>query len=421
VIALAAAAALALVLLDVTALAVLLPTIRLDLGSSSSGAAWVLAAHLLALAALLPIAARLPRARPLAAAGAALMVVGAVVAATADTTAAVVAGRALQGAGAAGLIGSLAPGRLRRASALILLALPAAALALGPLVGGVFAELNWWRVWFWAGVPLAIAAAIPALLAGRTRRGPQPVQRQLALAAGLTAITIALIQAEDWSWGASAVLLLAGAALIAVAHLRAPQPLAGAAAFAAGCLVALLFLMPEYFELVRRLSGLRSGVVMLALTVPAAGAWLLARFLPPRVALPTGALSVAAGLALLITLEPRTSYAVTLGALLLAGGGLGLATGALRGQGDPAAVAGWAAAGAVLGLAIAAEAFQFGQADERSGGGSFEESLAAGIGWAAVALLFTLAAAALISWRLRPASSAARPAGASSPPPRRPA
>jgi hypothetical protein len=179
--------------------------------------------------------------------------------------------------------------------------------------------------------------------------------------------------------------------------------------------------MPEYFELVRRLSGLRSGVVMLALTLPAVGAWVLARLLPARLALPAGALSTAAGLALLIALEPRTSYAVTLGALLLAGGGLGLATGALHGEGEPPAVTAWAAAGATLGLAIASEAFQHAQADERAGGGSFEESLAAGIGWAAVVLLFLLAAAAVVAWRVRPASSAAPRAEASSQPPRRPA
>jgi DHA2 family methylenomycin A resistance protein-like MFS transporter len=413
----AAAAALALVALDVTALAVLLPTIRLDLGTSSSGAAWVLAAHLLALAALLPIAARLPRARLLAAAGAGLMLAGAAVAATADTTAALVAGRALQGAGAAGLIGSLAGTRPRSLAVL----LPAAALAVGPFAGGVFAELNWWRVYFWAGVPLAIAVALPALLAGRPQRRAEPVHRQLALAAGLTAITIALIQAEDWSWLAWALLIAAGLVLLTFARLHPAPPLASAAAIAGGGLVALVFLMPEYFELVRRLSGLRSGVVMLALTVPAVGAWLLARFLSPRLALPAGALSVVAGLALLTTLDPRTSYAVTLGALLLAGGGLGLATGALRGQGDPAAVTGWAAVGATLGLAAAAEAFQHVQADERAGGAGFEQALSAGIAWAAGMLLLLLAAAAVVAWRVRPSSSAARPAGASSPRPRRPA
>jgi hypothetical protein len=285
----------------------------------------------------------------------------------------------------------------------------------------VFAELNWWHVYFWASVPLATAAALPALLAGRPDRPAAPVHRQLALAAGLTAITIALVQGEAWSWGAWAVLLLSGAALIAAAGIRPPQPMAAGAAFAAGCLAALAFLMPEYFELVRRLSGLRSGIVMLALTLPAVSAWVLARAVAPRLALPAGGLATAAGLALFVTLEPRSSYALTIGALVLAGGGLGLATGALRGQGEPAAVTAWAAVGATLGLAVAAEAFQRAQADERSGGASFEQALTSGIGWAAVVLLFLLAAGALVAWRLRRASSAAPRAGASSQPPRRPA
>ena len=39
------------------------------------------------------------------------------------------------------------------------LVLPALALALGPLLGGVLAQENWWHLYFWAGVPLAAAAA----------------------------------------------------------------------------------------------------------------------------------------------------------------------------------------------------------------------------------------------------------------------
>ena len=54
----AASLPLAVVLLDVTVVAVLLPAIRLDLGSSSSGGQWVLNAYLLALAALYPLLAR---------------------------------------------------------------------------------------------------------------------------------------------------------------------------------------------------------------------------------------------------------------------------------------------------------------------------------------------------------------------------
>ena len=144
----AAGVVLAVVLFDVTALSVLMPSIRLDLGSSSSGGQWVLTAYLLALAALLPVLARLalPR-RALIAAGALAMAAGGVVAASADSTAAVVVGQAVAGTGAAAVLASMEiPDRVAPAA----LALPLLALALGPAIGGALAEHNWWRLFFWA-------------------------------------------------------------------------------------------------------------------------------------------------------------------------------------------------------------------------------------------------------------------------------
>nr|MBA3262632.1 MFS transporter [Thermoleophilaceae bacterium] len=75
----AASVPLAMVFLDVTAVAVLVPDIRLDLGSSSSGGQWVLNAYLLALAALVPLFSRLRGGRYLPAAGSLAMAAGAVV------------------------------------------------------------------------------------------------------------------------------------------------------------------------------------------------------------------------------------------------------------------------------------------------------------------------------------------------------
>jgi hypothetical protein len=131
--------------------------------------------------------------------------------------------------------------------------------------------------------------------------------------------------------------------------------------------------------------------------------------------------AAAAGLALAATIEPRSSYALTMGAVALAGGGIGAAGGAIRGPAQPDHVVGWAAAGATVVLAAAVAAFEVAQADDRAGGASFEHALATGVGRAAALLLVLVAAAALVAWRLRPASSAAARAGASSPPPRRPA
>lgn len=413
----AASLPLALVLLDVTAFAVLVPDIRLDLGSSSSGSQWMLNAYLLGVAAPLPVLTRvrLPS-RALVAAGAVALAAGAVVCATADSTAVLVAGRAAQGAGAAALLAHSARGGLTAA------ALPAVALALGPLLGGVLAEQNWWRLSFWAGVPLAAMAATATLMASPAERSTAPgdIARRLAFGAGLAALTIAWVQSEVWAWGWWALLSLAGAVLLRAARLSEAPGAALGWATAAGCLTALVFLMPQYFQLARNLSGLRSGALLLALTVPAVLAWAISRRLASRVpVLPlalAGLAGASVGLAALIPIDAATSYALVTGALCVAGAGLGAigaAVGGVTALESPSSPLAPTLAGAALGLALAGAAFQFAESDDRAAGASFEQALAAGVGWGALCLVVLLAAAALVSLRLRPASSAARPAAGS--------
>ncbi|MBA3260961.1 MAG: hypothetical protein H0T69_00505 [Thermoleophilaceae bacterium] len=235
--------------------------------------------------------------------------------------------------------------------------------------------------------------------------------RPLAFAAGLTAVTIALVQSEPWAWGWSALLLLAGAALLRTAAPGLPGT-ALAWAAVAGCLTALLFLVPEYFQLARNLSGLRTGTLLLAVTLPAVVAcalspW-LARRLPAAALGPAGVACAGVGLAVLVTIDADTRYAPVIGVLGLTGAGLGLAGGATRHlpRTEPSAPLAPALAGAALGLAAAGAAFQFAQADERGSGASFEQALAAGVGWAALFLLLGLAAAAWRVWRLRRAALA---------------
>ncbi|MEA2377230.1 MAG: hypothetical protein QOD13_1137 [Thermoleophilaceae bacterium] len=411
---LAASLPLAAVLLNVTALAVLVPDIRLALGSSSSGGQWVLNAYLLGLAAPLPLFAALAgrtSVRTLAAGGALTMAVGAVVGARAHSTAVLVAGEALQGAGAAAVLACVAPMLAgARRGILAIAVLPAVALALGPFVGGVFAEQNWWRVFLWAGVPLAAVAGLAAVTGLATlasapapRRATAPAGA-LAFAAGLTAATIALVQSHVWSSGWCLLLLLAGALLLR-GGLR-PQARGAAVAWAlAGCLAGLLFLIPQYFQLARNLSGLRSGTLLLAVTLTAVTAWTLSRWLAGRV--PAVALSAAglacAGIALaaLFTIAPDTRYALLIGLLGLVGTGLGAAAGAavaMEADESPLGLLAPALTGATLGLAAAGAAFQSGQADDRAGGGSFEQALAAGVGWAALVMLALVVIAAAVVW-----------------------
>jgi hypothetical protein len=198
-----------------------------------------------------------------------------------------------------------------------------------------------------------------------------------------------------------------GVALVGTALRQVPAAAVAWAAVAA-CLAALLFLAPEYFQLARNLSGLRSGALMLALTVPAVAGWAAAA-LPARrlsVTAPAGGAIACAvvGLAVLTTIDVDTRYAVLIGALALSGAGVGLGGGvaAVISAGEPPVRSLAAAlAGAALGLAAAGAAFQLAQADERDAGASFEQALAAGVGWAALLLLVLLAGAGLVALGLR--------------------
>jgi hypothetical protein len=280
-------------------------------------------------------------------------------------------------------------------------------------VGGVFAQQNWWHVFFWADVPLALLAGAAALVARQPTAG-RDTARLVAFAIGLTALTIAAVQGEVWSWGWSAALALVGALFLGRARLHELSGVALTWAALAGCLTALVFLLPEYFQLARNLSGSRSGVLLLALTLSALGGWTVSAWLRRRVPLTMGAASLVAGLVLLAMIDAHSRWVVLILAMGLTGLGIGV-TAAARGtaSGSLAAVL----AGASLGLATAGGAFQIAQADERTSGASFEQALAAGVGWSALLLAVMLAAGALLIWRLRrgptPASSAARPAAGS--------
>jgi MFS family permease len=417
----AVAIALAAVVFDAAAVPVLLPAARLSLGSSSSGVQWAQNAYLLGIAALLPPLASLARTaggRTLAVCGAVALAGGAAVCANADTTSALVAGRAVEGAGAAALLGALAAvrvGEIRPAVAV----LPALALVVGPLVGGGLAQHGWWRVFFWAEIPLAAVAAAPLLLAPHAERTPpgRELPGLLALAALLTALTIGLVQGEPWGLGWAGLCVLVAAALalrLVTPWGRALTPAAAIWLALAAVLATLGFLVPQYLELARGLSALRAGVLLMVVILPAIAGWALAWRSSGRLELGTllaaGIGAAAVGLAVLGTLDAQTRYALIGLALALAGGGVGLAAGALCGArlGEPPGrLLAAAAVGAALGLAAAGATFQQAQAEERASSASFEQALARGVGAAALLLVALLVATAPEVWRLTRSASGA--------------
>ncbi len=189
-----------LVGLDASVATVALPRIQRELGASAPQLQWVLMAYVVAGAALaLPVGAlgdRLGRKR-LYLGGAGLFAVGSLASALAPSMSVLIGARALQGVGAAAL-GSLALAMLttsvdkdRIGSVVgIWTAVSTAAMALGPLIGGLLVQSVGWRWVFGINVPLALAVLVVAAakLPSRPVRDAAPLEW-----IGSALVTIALI------------------------------------------------------------------------------------------------------------------------------------------------------------------------------------------------------------------------------------
>jgi MFS transporter, DHA2 family, methylenomycin A resistance protein len=219
-------------MLDLTISAVALPVIRTDLSMSLTGLQWMFNAYTLAFAGLVlaggVISDRLGhRTGLLASTG--LFVIGSAICGWGATAGVVIAGRALQGVGAAmlvpaamALIALLAGGEAARARLLgIWSALSGAAIALGPVVGGWLVATFDWRLLFQINVPLGIAAIVLILTAmkpiapGKSRRLDLPG----LLLGGLCALALAygIIEGVVMGFGAPLIVgafVVAGLALV---------------------------------------------------------------------------------------------------------------------------------------------------------------------------------------------------------------
>jgi predicted MFS family arabinose efflux permease len=149
--------------------------------------------------------------------------------ALAPDMAVLIAARGLQGyasglitGGGMALIGGLFAPRLRTRILAMNQGIWMVAQLLGPAVGGVFAELGWWRGSFWTMVPILAAFSavawikLPDALAGDAakRQGGFPIGRIAALGCGVFAIAMAGPVTENWQ---RAAFIAAGIALIALA------------------------------------------------------------------------------------------------------------------------------------------------------------------------------------------------------------
>jgi len=229
---------------------------------------------------------------------------------------------------------------------------------IGNLGGGLAVEFGGWRVLFWAGVPIALAAAaLIALLVPRQDPHRDPVDGggALLLTAGSVALLYGIIDGPQDGWGSVQVLgsLALAVALLAAfawyeARLQHPMlapslfRLAGVRTGTLGitvlffALFGLFYINAQYMQDIKGYSALLTGVAVLpaavVMPITSARSGRLAARIGARATVVLGLLCVAAGIALLSFATATTPYALYGLLLAFVSGGMGLAMPPLSGM-----------------------------------------------------------------------------------------
>jgi DHA2 family methylenomycin A resistance protein-like MFS transporter len=359
----------AVVQLDVTIVNVALPRIGAALDASVAALQWVVDAYTLSFAVLLLTAGALSDclgARATYVAGFGIFALASSMCGLAHDAPALIAARALQGAGAALLVPSslallnaaFADDAARRARAVGLwTAVGGVSIAAGPIVGGALLEAFGWQSIFLVNVPVCVAAAwlalrapLSAAPAAATRRF-DPAGQLLALIA-LTALVASIIEASAPATspaliGAGFAVALIAAAAFCVVEARVaasmlPLHFFRIAAFTSAVLFGvavnltyygIVFVLSLYLQQARGYSTFEAGLAYVPLTATfivsnVASAAVSARH-GPRVPMGAGALIGAMGFALLARLDGSSPYLAMLPAFILIPLGMGLAVPAM--------------------------------------------------------------------------------------------
>jgi EmrB/QacA subfamily drug resistance transporter len=263
-----------LAFLDTTIVNIAFPDISASFsGSGRDLLSWVLDGYFVVIAALLVPAGGLADRfghKRIFLAGIAVFTGASLLCAVAPSLELLIAFRVVQGVGAAmiaptslALVLDSFPPERRAAGVGLWGAAAAAAAAVGPTLGGALVELSDWRLVFLVNLPLGAAI----LFAGRRLLPARPpadsrlpdLPGALLLALGLAAVTLGIVEGNDWGWTSAATLgcFAATAVLLGVVVFRSrrhPRPIVEPAlfadrAFSIGNLGTLLF-AAAFFSLI---------------------------------------------------------------------------------------------------------------------------------------------------------------------------
>ncbi|GLX66818.1 MFS transporter [Paenibacillus glycanilyticus] len=351
-----------MVLLDMTVVSVALPAIHADLGGGLLDLQWVVNAYTIVFAGLLlsmgVFADRLG-AKRVYIGGLILFLVASAISATAASIGALIVLRALLGIGGAALLpASLAlmahsyPEPAERAKALgIWTAVTGAAMASGPVIGGLLTDSLGWRSIFLLNVPIAaISLLLTWIYAWETERTVQKgfdLAGQLAAMIAIAAVSYGLMEGERFGWDSSRIigafaLAFLGMLLFVIIEAKGTSPLfplrlfgntTVSAGLVAGLVINLglsgvLFVLPLFFQQMQGLSAHSSGLSLLPMMLPLAFNPIVTGKIVSRIGarlpMAAGFSLGAGGTVILSRIDLTTSYVWTCIGMLLIGFGISL-------------------------------------------------------------------------------------------------
>jgi EmrB/QacA subfamily drug resistance transporter len=357
----AVSVAIFMLLLDITVVNVALPSIQSGLHSSFADLQWVVNAYSLTLAAFLLTAGSLAdlfgRRR--------VFVLGLIIF-TASSAACGLAGsplalnlaRAVQGTGGAmmfatslALIAEAFHGKERGIAFGVFGGVTGAAVAVGPVIGGILTTGIGWEWIFFVNVPIGIAAVALTLTQVEESRDPNARGVDwlglVTFSGSLFLLVLALIQGNEKGWGSTRIVsfLVASALLLiafVIAERRQRRPMldltlfrrpafAGASIVAfsiSASMFAMFLYLTLYIQDVLGFGALQAGLRFLPVTLlsfaaaPISGR--LSVRVPVRLLLGFGMLLISGGLLAMTAVEASSGWTVLIPGFIIAGIGIGM-------------------------------------------------------------------------------------------------
>jgi len=332
--------------LDGTVVNVALPAMGEDFGAGMAGLQWIINGYMLMLASLVLLSGslgdRLGRRRVFVI-GVMWFAAASLVCAVAPTLEVMIAGRILQGIGAA----LLTPGSLAilqttfqqsdRAKAVgSWSGLTSVAAAVGPFVGGSLVDSGYWQLIFLLNVPIALATVIVTLRHVPETRdeesaGKLDVTGAILATLGLAGLTFGLIHAGNSGFSDPLVVTSLAIGVIALGvfvevELRSSHPMLPPGIFANirftganlvtvvvyGALGTATFLVVVYLQTGLGYDAIWAGAALLPMTILMLGlsgyAGGLSERIGPRIPMTVGPLLMAAGFLLMLRIGPGSNY-----------------------------------------------------------------------------------------------------------------